>query len=155
MQHDASPATAVDFATLTGTRSWCATPGNYSSLRCLTFAADGTGQAIYGYGQTIYAEVRFAFELLAGPVLRLTYLPSPAGPRSPEFRPGPDNGEQLLPYTLTPGDYRGDMSIVRFSYVCGWRLSLASSPWPVGMALPYEVPTEFFGYRRQVPRPAT
>jgi hypothetical protein len=48
---------AEDRQTLASSRSWRATPGNYSSLRFLRFNADGFGELTYAYGQTIYAVV--------------------------------------------------------------------------------------------------
>ena len=48
---------ASDSAVLAGGRGvWSATPWNYSSLRSLWLTDGGSGELIYGYGQTIYAQ---------------------------------------------------------------------------------------------------
>ena len=140
---------------LIGSRSWSATPDDYSSLRFLTFGQQGRGEALYGYGQTIYAKVGFEFELLDGPVLRLRYLSSPSFARFQGFEPSPGTAEKLIAYTLVQGEYRGVESVVAWPFVCGWLLTLADSPWPAGMTFPYEVPTAFYGYRQDEPRPQT
>ena len=62
-----------DRRTLAAARLWRATPGNYSSCRFLQFRPDGSGQLVYGYGQTIYAVVPCAWEVSAAGRLRLTY----------------------------------------------------------------------------------
>ena len=118
----------------------------------LKFDRDGHGLATYGYGQTIYAKVRFAFEVSAGSVLRLKYLPSPATRASQAFEPGPDNAQKLIRYNLTRGEYQGIESVVGWPFICEWLFSLDDSPWPAGMTFPYSVPKDFYGYRRNKPR---
>lgn len=136
-----------DLEILTGVRAWSATPHDYSSLRFLKFNPDGMGEAIYGYGQTIYAKVGFEFELSGDSVLRLKYLPSPAYAAFPGFEPSPQNATKATPYTLVHGDYSGVESVVARPFTFRWRLTLEDSPWPVGMTFPYEVPTIFYGFR--------
>ena len=148
----ASTAAQNDLEVLTGSRSWSATPHDYSSLRFLTFEPDGRGEALYGYGQTIYAKVGFEFELSGGPVVRLKYLPSPPFAAFRGFKPSPDTAEKLIPYTLVRGEYRGIESVVAWPFVCEWLLTLAHSPWPAGMTFPYDVPTSYYGYRHDEPR---
>jgi len=147
-----STAPQSDMEILTGTHSWSSTPHDYSSLRFLTFKPDGSGVALYGYGQTIYAKVDFEFELAGGSVLHLKYLDSPAYAAFKGFVPMPDNAEKLLQYTLAPGEYRGVESVVAQSFICDWLLTLSDSPWPAGMTFPYQVPTSFYGYRHDGPR---
>jgi hypothetical protein len=147
-----STAAHNDFEILTGTHAWSATPDNYSSMRFLTFKPDGRGEATYGYGQTIYAKVGYEFELSGDSALRLKYLSSPAFAAFRGFEPSRDTAEKLIPYTLVRGEYRGVESIVASSFDCEWLLTLGDSPWPVGMTFPYDVPTSFYGYRRNEPR---
>ncbi len=133
---------------------WSATPHDYSSLRYLKFEQDGRGQAVYGYGQTLYAKIHFAFELTDDPALRLRYAASPAAKGFPAFEPSPEAAGKLIPYTLVRGEYRGVESIVAWPFVCEWLLTLADFPWPAGMTFPRGMPTQFYGYRRNEPRPA-
>jgi hypothetical protein len=146
-----STVTRNDFEVLTGTHAWSATPHNYSSMRFLTFRPDGRGEALYGYGQTIYAKVGFEFELPGGSALRLKYLSSVAFAAFRGFEPSPDTAEKVIPYTLTRGEFRGVESVVGWPFVCEWLLALAESPWPAGMSFPYDVPTSFYGYRSDRP----
>lgn len=148
----ASTAAQNDLEILTGTHAWSATPHNYSSMRFLTFKQDGHGEALYGYGQTIYAKVGYEFELSGGAALHLKYLSSPAFAAFRGFEPSTDTAEKVIPYTLVRGDFRGVESIVGWPFVCEWLLTLGDSPWPAGMTFPYEVPTSFYGYRRDEPR---
>ena len=143
---DSTPA-QNDLEILTGTHAWGATPHDYSSLHFLTFKRDRCGEAIYGYGQTIYAKVVFEFELAGGSVLHLKYLSSPAYAAFSGFAPTPENSEKSLHYTLVRGEYRGVESVVAQPFICEWLLTLGDSPWPAGMKFPYEVPTSFFGCR--------
>ena len=146
-----STAAQSDMEILTGTRSWGATPHDYSSLRFLSFKSDGSGEAIYGYGQTIYAKVDFEFDLAGGSVLQLKYQHSPAYAAFPGFLPTPDNAVKSLQYTLVRGEYRGVESVVAQSFICDWLLTLNDSPWPAGMTFPYDVPKSFYGYRHDGP----
>jgi hypothetical protein len=144
-----------NFEILAGTHAWAATPHDYSSTRFLTFGRDGRGKAVFGYGQTIYADVGFMFELVGGPALRLKYLPSRAVAAFKGFEPSTDTAEKLIPYTLVRGEYRGIESVVAWPFVCDWLLTLADSPWPADMTFPYDIPLNFYGYRRNEPRQAT
>ena len=150
--HDYDTAARNDLGILAGTRAWSATPHNYSSMRFLTFNSHGHGEAVYGYGQTIYAKVGFEFELSGGSVLRLKYLPSPAYAAFRGFEPSPDNAEKLAPYTLVRGEYRGVVSVVAQPFFYRWLLTLGDSPWPAEMTFPYEVPTSFYGFRHDETR---
>jgi len=153
--HDDETSARNDAEILTGTRSWRATPHDYSSLRALTFKPDGRGEALYGYGQTIYAKVGFEFELSGGSVLRLKYLSSPAYAAFPGFAPSPDSAEKATPFTLVRGKYHGVESVVAQPYSYRWLLTLGDSPWPAGMTFPYEVPTSFYGFRHDEAREGT
>ena len=53
-----------DQQVLTSTRAWCATPTDYNSLISVRFRADGSGDMVFGYGQTIYAEIQIHFEII-------------------------------------------------------------------------------------------
>jgi hypothetical protein len=147
----ASTAAQNDLEIVTGTHAWSATPHDYSSMRFLTFKSDGRGEALYGYGQTIYAKVGYEFELSGGSALRLNYLPSSAFAAFRGFDPSPNTAEKFIPYTLVRGEYRGVESVIAWPFVCEWLLTLGDSPWPAGMTFPYEVPMCFYGYRRNEP----
>jgi len=136
---------------LTGS-NWVATPADYSSSRWLRFGADGRGEAIFGYGQTIYAKVLFGFELADGPTMQISYLPSPAFGAFRGIEPGLVSASRSISYTLTAVSYSGVQSVTGFPFECSWLLTVAESPWPPDMSFPRPIPTEFYGYRRFSPR---
>lgn len=140
-----------DAALLSGGRgAWSATPWNYSGLRWLRFARDGTGDMTYGYGQTIYAIIKCLWEIPAAGRLRLTYLESPGYQRFQGFSSAEDSRVRELRYSLTEGDVTGTESIIAQPYKFLWTLELSEAPWPSILQLPYEVPRVFYGYRQQV-----
>jgi hypothetical protein len=140
--------TAADAKVLVGGRGyWSATPATYSSLRFLRFAEDGTGDATYGFGQTIYAVIKFQWELSAPGRLRLTYLDSPPYQLFKGFTPE-SNRLKELDYALTEGEVSGVESIVAQPYRFLWTLELSDSPWPVGLELPHKIPRVFHGHRQ-------
>jgi hypothetical protein len=113
-----------DARVLASSHAWHATPWDYGSLRALMLLGDGSGDMVYGYGQTIYAEIRCRWEVLPTGVLRLTYLSSPG------FEPIPGDRGRELGYTLTEGQVSGIESIVGFPYRYLWTLELSECPWP-------------------------
>jgi hypothetical protein len=143
--------TASDTAVLAGGRGvWSATPWNYSSLRSLWLTEDGSGELIYGYGQTSYARVNCRWEIVSPGQLRLTYLESPPYQRFRGFTPRDDTRERELGYVLTAGEVAGVEFIVGLPYRFRWTLELSEPPWPPVLPLPHEVPRVFYGYREQV-----
>ncbi|HQR41877.1 MAG TPA: hypothetical protein PLX97_04315 [Gemmatales bacterium] len=147
---------ASDTAVLAGGRGvWCATPWNYSSSRSLWLQPDGTGELIYGYGQTIYARVNCRWEVMLSGRLRLTYLESAAYQLSRGYTPPDDNRVRELGFILTAGEVSGVENVVGLPYRFGWTLELSESPWPSELQLPYEVPRVFYGHREQVSCPDT
>ena len=145
-KEDARVATAdEDRHVLATAGTWRATPGNYSSLRALWLHADGSGDLIYGYGQTIYAFIKCRWEVVSAGLLRLTYLASPPCQRFAGFSPPDDARVRELGYTLTAGRVAGVEDIVPNPYEFDRTLELSEPPWPAGLNLPYEVPRVFYG----------
>jgi hypothetical protein len=134
----------TDRDVLTASR-WIATPADYASSRWLRFGADGTGEAVFGYGQTIYAKVLLAFEVPTAGTLAVTYLPSPAFGRMPAFAPAVGSGARLITYTLGGTTYSGSVSVIARPFRSQWLLTFAESPWPIDMSFPRPVPLEFYG----------
>jgi hypothetical protein len=137
-------ATAFDI--LTGCGGWSATPGNYSSLRSVQFAPDGSGQVVYGYGQTIYAVVAFRFRVVKPDRLEFEYLESPGVQRFQGFRPDDTNHRKIVRLTLTKEENEFDEDVTGQRHRFRWRLDLSASPYPEGLNFPYSVPTTFYGY---------
>jgi hypothetical protein len=129
---------------------WSATPWNYSSLRSLRLSEGGSGDLIYGYGQTIYAYIKCRWEVVSPGQLRLTYLESPPLLRFRGYTPQDDNRVRELGFKLTAGEVTGVESIVGRPYRFRWTLELSETPWPLDLQLPYEVPRVFFGHEEQV-----
>ena len=125
--------------------TWRATPGNYSSLRSLWLHADGSGDLIYGYGQTIYAYIKCRWEVVSHGRLRLTYLESPPYQRFRGYSPQDDACVRELDYTLSAGRVVGVEDTVPNPYEFDRTLELSEPPWPTGLNLPYEVPRVFYG----------
>ena len=133
--------------------SWSATAGNYSSLRSLWLSEGGSGELIYGYGQTIYARISCRWAVVSPGRLRLTYLESPAYQRFRGYAPPDGKHVRELDFVLTAGKVSGVESIVARPYRFRWTLELSEPPWPPDLQLPYEVPRVFFGHREQVSEP--
>jgi len=107
--------------------------------------ADGSGELIYGYGQTIYAVIPCAWEVPAAGRLRLTYSAPRGGRLAAGFTLADGNRVKELGFTLTEGRVAGVEDIVPTPYEYDRTLDLSAPPWPDGLALPYEVPRVFYG----------
>jgi hypothetical protein len=121
-------------------------------MRFLALSEDGTGDLIYGYGQTIYARINCRWEVVSSGRLRLTYLESPPYQVFRGYTPPSDRGVRELGLVLTAGEVSGVESIIAQPYRFGWTLELSEPPWPPELKLPHEVPRVFFGHREQVSR---
>jgi hypothetical protein len=140
-----------DIDLLTGS-NWVATPSDYSSSRWLRFGTDSRGEAVFGYGQTIYAKVLFAFELAKGSNIQISYLASPAFGAFRGFEPNLETAARSIGYTLKHVNHSGVQLVTGRPFVCAWLLTVSESPWPPSMSFPRPVPTEFYGYRQFSPR---
>jgi hypothetical protein len=140
------------FEVLTGCGGWTATPGDYKSMRSLRFAPDGTGQVLYGYGQTICAVIACRFAVIEPDWLEWVYLESPPYQWFKGFRPEDGNGRKALRAVLTAGEFTFSEAWVSHSSLFRWRLDLGGSPYPEGLSFPYSVPTTFYGHGRAIPR---
>lgn len=139
-----------DFEILTTSRLWTATPWDYSSSRWLRFKSDEISDCSYGYGQTIYAVIRFEFQITAQNTLRLTYLESPAlaeGLRFKGFTPSQNNLMKELNYELLEKVSVYSHQITGEEKKYHWILTLDNSPFPEELQFPYEVPLEYYGHR--------
>jgi hypothetical protein len=136
---------AEDRQVLASAGTWRATPGDYSSLRSLWLKPDGTGELIYGYGQTIYAVIPCGWEVPAAGRLRLTYAAPTRGRLAAGFVLNDANRVKEVDYTLTPGRVAGVEDIVPNPYEFDHTLELSEPPWPSGLGLPFEVPRVFYG----------
>jgi len=97
-------------------------------MRFLTFNSDGRGEALYGYGQTIYAKVEFEYELTGDSILHFKYLPSPPLAAFSGFVPSPENADKSLTCTMVQGEHCGVESVVAQPYLFSWLLTLSDSP---------------------------
>lgn len=131
---------------LVGSRSWSTTPWNYSSMRYIQFAEDGSGLLLYGYGQTIYAKINIRYTVKANCQIDLQYLDSPPFQRFAGFTPN-NHTTKTLKYTLSEhhDTIREDATGADFSFK--WLLTLDKFPFPDTLTFPYETPLEFYGYR--------
>jgi hypothetical protein len=143
---DTPMATALeDRQVLAAAKTWRATPDNYSSLRALWLNPDGSGELVYGYGQTIYVVAPCGWEVPAAGRLRLTYAAPTRGRLAAGFALTESNRVKELSFTLTAGRVAGVEDIVSNPYEFDHTLELSAPPWPDGLALPYEVPRVFYG----------
>ena len=129
--------------------SWAATPDNYSSMRYLQFKQEGTGIAMYGYGQTIYAKINFNFSITDDQLL-FDYQQSDPTQRSGRFDPTGSNARKQIGFSVEQGEFifGEDITSARFRFTS--KLTLSDSPYPAGLEFPYSVPTEFFGFRERI-----
>lgn len=140
------------FEVLTSGGPWWATPGNYASLRTLKFISDGTGQVLYGYGQTIFAKIAFRFTASDTDQIVIEYLESPPHQRFSGFRPDWANHRKTLRATLTSGQFTFTEAMTNHSRQFRWQLELSDSPYPDGLTFPSSIPTNFFGHGKRIPR---
>ena len=133
-----------------GRGGWAATPWDYSSMRHLWLSADGSGELVYGYGQTFYARINCRWEVESPGRLRLSYLPSPAFQAFRGYTPAGDEPSRVLDFVLTAGEVSGVESISGQPYRFLWTLELSEPPWPPELRLPYKVPRVFYGYPEPV-----
>ena len=135
---------------LIGSRSWSATPWNYSSMRYMQFADDGSGLLVYGYGQTIYAKINVRYTVKADNQLEIEYCDSPPFQRFAGFTPDTEAATKTLQYTLTetPVVYKEDVTGADFSFK--WLLTIDRFPFPDTLIFPYDTPLEFYGYREDL-----
>jgi hypothetical protein len=143
------------FEILTSGGSWSATPDNYSSMRYLQFSPDGTGRAVYGYGQTIHAMILFRFGVAEPDRLELEYLESPGFQRFKGFHPDDTNGRKRLAVTLTEGERVFVEGVTGFERRFRWMLDLDAHPYPEGLTFPFSVPTTFYGHVQRAPGDGT
>ena len=129
-------------------QSWSAAPWDYSCCQYVKLSNDGTGLLVYGYGQTIYAEVRCRWEVPVAGLLRLTYMESPSDSYVPGFTPDDGNRVADLGYRLVEGEVSGIQSLVGAPYKYFWTLELSRPPWPPRLRFPYAIPRVFYGHRQ-------
>lgn len=118
-------------------------------MRYLQFQPDGSGVAIYGYGQTIYAKIDFSYNVEAKQ-LTLDYRHSAPFQRFEGFTPEGSNASRLLSFTVDQSDFifGEDVTLAQFKFSA--KLILNDSPYPAGLEFPYPVPTEFYGFRERI-----
>src|SRR5262249_13344436 len=122
------------------------------SMRALQFAPDGTGQVLYGYGQTIYAKIACRFAVTEPDQVEWEYLESPPCQWFKGFRPDDGNRRKALRVALTAGEFSFFDGMTSHSSLFRWRLDLSGSPYPEGLSFPYSVPTTFYGHGQAIPR---
>jgi hypothetical protein len=132
---------------------WVATPWDYNSLIGVRFGPDGSGDMVFGYGQTIYAKVSFRFSLSPFGELTLTYQDSPGQGYVKAFRPSKERNSKTVRYSLKEGDVEG-VTVNSGPYKYQWTLGLDDSPFPGELKLPditrygnskFSPPREYFG----------
>lgn len=135
---------------LTGSHAWSATPDNYSSLRSVMLGRDGAGTVIYGYGQTIYAQIVCRLEIPEPGRIRFEYLDTPQLQRRPPFETTEANRVKEVGFTPTQGESVIPEDVTGFVFRFTWTLEFAEPPYPDGLSFPYSVPTVFYGYREKI-----
>jgi len=139
-----------DFQILTLSRLWVATPWDYSSARWLRFKGDGTSEICFGYRQTIYALIKFEFEIIKEKTFKITYLDSPALAEDVYFKgftPSQNNQSKDINFQLDEEIFTETKSITGRDFKYFWKLQLSGSPFPDELVFPYEIPLTFYGHR--------
>jgi len=140
-----------DFEILTSLRGmWVATPWDYSSSRWIRFKGQEISDCCYGYGQTIYALIRFEFEITKEQTLKITYLESPAISEESYFqgfKPSSNNQFKEIKFQLKEEIFTGTKNITGREFKYFWKLQLSDSPFPEELIFPYETPLTFYGHR--------
>ena len=139
-----------DFEILTSSRIWTATPWDYSSSRWLRFRGDNKSDCCFGYGQTIYAVIKFEFEITTENNLKITFLESPALAENLYFKgftPSQNNQIKEISFQLDEEIFTGTRSITGAEFKYSWNIKLNDSPFPDELNFPYEVPLIYYGHR--------
>lgn len=137
-----------DLQTLCTSRAWRGTPWDYNSLFSLRFLPEGFGEAVYGYGQTIYAIIKFRYDIPAPGVLRLTYSESPPYQAFKGFVPSKVGESREIQYRLTKEEMTGvEPNAGPFRY--GWTLALDTSPFPTELRFPFGPPVTYYGHHEK------
>jgi hypothetical protein len=66
-----------EFTVLTGTRAWSADPTDYASIVHLRFQSDRRCRLVFGYGQTVYADIHSELQIPEVGLIHFRFLPSP------------------------------------------------------------------------------
>jgi len=139
-----------DFEILTSSRLWVATPWDYSSARWVRFKSGDRSECCFGYGQTVYAFIKFEFEIIAENKLKITYLNSPPLADDLYFKgfvPSQNNPIKEIYFQLNEEIFTGTKSITGREFKYFWHLKLSDSPFPAELNFPYEIPLTYYGHR--------
>ncbi|MCY7344668.1 MAG: hypothetical protein LH614_00455 [Pyrinomonadaceae bacterium] len=140
----------TDSKILTSSGLWVATPWDCSSARWIRFNSDDKSECCFGYGQTVYAVIKFEFELTAENTLTIKYLNSPPlleGSYFKGFTPSQSNEIKEINFQLEEEIFTGTKNITGAEFKYFWNLKLSDSPFPDELKFPYEVPLTFYGHR--------
>ena len=117
---------------LSGSDAWSATPDDYSSMRYLQFHKNMEGEAIYAYGQTIYAKDKFKYGVFEDNLALL-------------FK---ESEEEInIKYELVPCNYEVVESVTGIKSAYSWLLRLSKFPFVSGKSYPHGQPLDYYGYR--------
>ncbi|MGI8494124.1 MAG: hypothetical protein ACR2L1_02265 [Pyrinomonadaceae bacterium] len=139
-----------EFEILTSSRLWVATPWDYSSARWLRFKSDDLSDCCFGYGQTVYAFIKFEFEIMAENTLKIIYLGSPAladGLYFKGFSPSQNKKNKEIRFLLEEEIFTGTTSITGAEFKYFWNLKLSDSLFPDELNFPYEIPLTYYGHQ--------
>lgn len=131
---------------------WGISYRGYDELQHLTFAADGTGEMVYGYAQAVRCQARFRWWLEKPRHLRFEYLPTTDASGGRLFTPTEATRFATIGFRLGAGDfpqvrhYWKGRVIVRQRY----RLRFDREPFPQGDA-PDTQELAYFGWPLEDP----
>ena len=140
----------TEFEILTSSRFRAAAPWDYSSARWIRFKSDDKSECCFGYGQTVYAFIKFEFEITNEISLKIIYLESPAladGVFFKGFTPLQNNQIKEIGFQLKEEIFTGTKSITGAEFKYFWNLKLSDSPFPDELSFPYDSPLAFYGHR--------
>ena len=109
---------------------------------------------VFGYGQTIHAEIQIHFEITEQGRMTITYLPSGGSRYVPSFRPKSGRNSKTISYSLKQGEVTGQAANSG-PFTFHWTLTFSDSPFPEGLKLPdisyfrhsvFSPPREYYGH---------
>lgn len=144
-----SPLNEAVMRSLLRGSNWIGQPTDYSHCVALAFRTEDEAHVTLGFGQTLYFVATCSYELLTTTTLRLTYDSAPERvPPSFAFTQG---STLTISVTLESGDFSGTENIVNWPFTYFWRLRCDRHPFPDGVPFPRSIPTDFYGYKQQIP----
>jgi hypothetical protein len=105
---------------------------------------------VFGYGQTVYADIHSEFRIPEVGLMHFRFLPSPHK-LTPAFdyRPEEILESAEIKFRTSEQEYSGTRRVIPKPFLYSRRLSFEHSPFPPCPWFPFPPPAEFVGYEAE------